>query len=86
MSEFESTTAQQLTNSRYELHTRFVGGNLKSVRLHPPLNASTSISKADEWTLDMKELEDTFSEKTRILVSESYNGPIPDDGIADNRH
>ena len=63
-----------------------MGGNLRSVRLHPPLNASTSISKADEWTLDMKELEDTFSEKTRILVSEYYDGPMLDDSTADNDH
>lgn len=63
-----------------------MGGKLRSVRLHPPLNASTSISKADEWTLDMKELEDAFTEKTRILVSGPYDGPVLDDCIAHNRH
>lgn len=34
----------------------------------------------------MKELEDAFTEKTRILVSGPYDGPVLDDGIAHNRH
>ena len=54
--------------SRYQLHTKFVGGVLRSVQLHPPAHAATAISKADEWRLDMKELEDAITLKTKILV------------------
>ncbi|KAL8729372.1 MAG: hypothetical protein Q9166_004765 [cf. Caloplaca sp. 2 TL-2023] len=52
------------------------GGTLKSVKLHPPPNASTQISKADDWKLDLQELEDTITSRTRILVLNTPHNPL----------
>ena len=43
------------------------------MRLHPPPHAAFSVSKADDWTLDMDELEKVFTTKTRILASLPLN-------------
>ena len=42
---------------------------MKAVPLHPPSQASTRINRADDWTLDLRELENAFSSRTKILVS-----------------
>lgn len=55
----------------YELHVRFVGGTLRAVPLRPPPHAATSVSLANEWRFDIKELEEAISPKTRLLVSAS---------------
>ncbi|KAL6721254.1 arylformamidase [Lecanora helva] len=60
----------------YELHTRFIGGVLRNVALHPPAHAGESESKADEWTLNMTELEKAFNSRTRILVLNNPHNPL----------
>ena len=42
---------------------------MKAVPLHPPFRASTRINRADDWTLDLRELENAFSSRTKMLVS-----------------
>ena len=66
-------------SSRYELHTRYVGGVLKAVPLHPPTHAATSVSRADEWTLDLQDLDSAMTPKTRILV---LNNPYVSHGAS----
>ncbi|KAK3171659.1 hypothetical protein OEA41_003743 [Lepraria neglecta] len=60
----------------YELHTRYVGGVLKAVPLHPPTHAATSVSRADEWTLDLQDLDSAMTPKTRILVLNNPHNPL----------
>lgn len=38
------------------------------IRLHPPEKGDTEICPASQWRLDMKELEDVITEKTRMIV------------------
>lgn len=42
---------------------------MKAVPLHPPSQASRCINRADDWTLDLQELENAFSPRTKMLVS-----------------
>ncbi|KAL8822076.1 MAG: hypothetical protein Q9191_007180 [Dirinaria sp. TL-2023a] len=60
----------------YELHIRSVGGVVKPVRLHPPANAAISVTSADEWRLDTKEVEAAISTKTKILVLNTPQNPL----------
>ncbi|KAG8526451.1 uncharacterized protein KY384_000044 [Bacidia gigantensis] len=60
----------------YELHTKFVGGVLRSVPLHPPSNAATHVTKADDWLLDIDELERVVNPKTKIFVLNTPHNPL----------
>lgn len=42
---------------------------MKAVPLHPPSQASTRVNRADDWTLDLRELENAFTSRTKMLVS-----------------
>lgn len=46
------------------------GGIIKYVPLQPPKHGASQTSSASEWKIDMKVLEETFSPKTRMLVSQ----------------
>lgn len=39
------------------------------VSLHPPEKGDTEVCSADQWRLDLGELEKAFSSKTRMIVS-----------------
>lgn len=39
------------------------------VSLHPPEKGDTEVCSADQWRLDLGELEKAFSNKTRMIVS-----------------
>ncbi|KAL9053352.1 MAG: hypothetical protein Q9206_003956 [Seirophora lacunosa] len=52
----------------YEFLIRFVGGTVKSVTLHPPAESAQSSVSADDWMLDMDQLADAISPRTKMLV------------------
>lgn len=41
---------------------------MKSVALRPPAKAETQPLSADDWTLDLDELNDAISPRTKMLV------------------
>lgn len=44
-------------------------GQIVYVSLHPPEKGDTEVCSADQWRLDLGELEKAFSDKTRMIVS-----------------
>ncbi|KAL8911655.1 MAG: hypothetical protein Q9171_003215 [Xanthocarpia ochracea] len=52
----------------YEYLIKFVGGIVRSVALHPPANTGQMRSSADEWLLDMEELDEAINPRTKMLV------------------
>ena len=47
---------------------RFTGGVPKFVPIHPPEFAGTQTVQSDDWKVDMKELEDAITPKTKMMV------------------
>lgn len=53
---------------RYIANIEIPGGVIKYVPLHPPKHGATQTSTAGDWRFDMKELENAFSPKTKMIV------------------
>lgn len=45
------------------------GGVIKYVPLHPPARGDTETTSSAEWTVDMNELEQAITPRTRMIVS-----------------
>ena len=53
---------------RYIADIEIPGGVIKYVPLHPPKHGATQNSTAADWKFDMKELENAFTPKTKMIV------------------
>lgn len=60
----------------YVPHAEILHANVKFVAIHPPKNGDTEVTSASEWKFDRKELEDAFTEKTKIIVLNTPQNPI----------
>ncbi|KAI4094213.1 MAG: hypothetical protein LQ344_002292 [Seirophora lacunosa] len=60
----------------YEFLIRFVGGTVKSVTLHPPAESAQSSVSADDWMLDMDQLADAISPRTKMLIINTPHNPL----------
>ncbi|TGZ79796.1 PLP-dependent transferase [Ascodesmis nigricans] len=61
---------------QYISNIEMAGGKIVYVSLHPPEKGDTQVCSADEWKLDLGELEAAFTEKTRMIVINSPHNPI----------
>ncbi|OQV15829.1 Kynurenine--oxoglutarate transaminase 3 [Hypsibius exemplaris] len=60
----------------YEPMIRYAGGTPVFVPLHPPKTKTDGMTKSADWTLDMRELEDHFTSKTRMIILNTPNNPL----------
>ncbi|KAL8794437.1 MAG: hypothetical protein Q9195_003024 [Heterodermia aff. obscurata] len=60
----------------YEYLINFVGGVLKSVALHPPRGSGSKHSSADDWSLDMKELDSAITSRTKMIIINTPHNPL----------
>lgn len=61
---------------QYISNIELAGGKVVYVPLNPPKDGATRTSSAANWTLDMKELEDAITNKTRMVVLNSPHNPV----------
>lgn len=55
-------------DDRYVQLTGFVGGLIKYVQLRPPVDVAKKAVNAGDWTLDLDDLEQAISPRTKMLV------------------
>lgn len=61
---------------QYISNIELPGGVVKSVPLTPPSNDGTDIVSSSEWKLDFKQLENTITERTKMIVLNTPHNPI----------
>ncbi len=44
------------------------GGIVRYIPIHPPAGADSAATNGNEWTVDIQELEDAISSKTKMVV------------------
>ena len=52
------------------------GGIIRYIPIHPPAGADSSAMSGNEWTVDLKELEDAISPKTKMLILNNPQNPL----------
>ncbi|KAL8766383.1 MAG: hypothetical protein Q9209_006817 [Squamulea sp. 1 TL-2023] len=60
----------------YEYLIDFVGGSVKSVALHPPQKTGATWTSADDWRLDIEELRNAISPRTKMLIINTPHNPL----------
>lgn len=60
---------------QYISNIQLPGGVVKYVPLHPPKDDDVRITSAAEWSIDFEELENTITERTKIIVINSPQNP-----------
>lgn len=61
---------------QYISNIELPGGKVKYVSLHPPEDAATKVSSANDWTIDWDEFEQAITPRTRIVVINSPHNPL----------
>ncbi|KAI9212116.1 hypothetical protein DS838_003006 [Geotrichum bryndzae] len=61
---------------QYISNIELPGGVVKSVPLTPPSNDGTDIVSSSEWKLDFEQLENTITERTKMIVLNTPHNPI----------
>lgn len=61
---------------QYISNIQIPGGVVKYVPINPPKNLKTEITTGDDWTIDYEQLENTITEKTKVLILNTPNNPI----------
>lgn len=61
---------------QYISNIEMPGGKVVNVPMHPPPKGATETSSAGGWTIDMKELENAITDKTRMIVLNTPHNPI----------
>lgn len=61
---------------QYISNIEMPGGKVVYVPLHPPKDGATKTTSASEWSLDMNELRNAVTDKTRMIVLNSPHNPI----------
>jgi len=61
---------------QYISNIEMPGGKVVYVPLHPPAEGDKRITSAGEWTLNMKDLENAITERTRMIVINSPHNPV----------
>ena len=56
---------------RYVYLIELAGGVVRYVPIHPPAGADSAVVSGNEWSVDMRELENAISSRTKMLVSRS---------------
>ena len=54
---------------RYVYLIELAGGTVRYIPIHPPKGADLVATSGNNWFVDMQELEDAISSKTKMLVS-----------------
>lgn len=54
---------------RYVYLIELAGGTVRYVPIHAPKGADTAATSGNRWSVDVQELEDAMSSKTKMLVS-----------------
>ncbi|VVT58352.1 uncharacterized protein SAPINGB_P006163 [Magnusiomyces paraingens] len=60
---------------QYISNIQLPGGIVKYVPLHPPVDGSTRVASASDWTIDFEELEKTITPRTKMIVINSPQNP-----------
>lgn len=60
---------------QYISNIQLPGGVVKYVPLHPPKDDAERTHSAAEWTIDFKELEDTITPRTKMIVLNTPQNP-----------
>lgn len=61
---------------QYISNIGMAGGKAVYVSLHPPEKGDTQVCPASEWKLDLKELEEKITSKTKMIVVNTPHNPI----------
>ncbi|KAI9884764.1 MAG: putative secondary metabolism biosynthetic enzyme [Watsoniomyces obsoletus] len=61
---------------QYIGNIELAGGTIKYVPLHPPARGDTEITSAAEWSVDMAELEQAITPRTRMIVLNTPHNPV----------
>ncbi|GAB7342259.1 hypothetical protein MBLNU457_g0501t1 [Dothideomycetes sp. NU457] len=61
---------------QYISNIEMPGGKVVYVPLHPPAEGDQRVTSAGEWTLNMKDLENAITERTRMIVINSPHNPV----------
>ena len=61
---------------QYISNIELPGGVVKSVPLTPPSNDDTDIVSSSEWKLDFEQLENTITERTKMIVLNTPHNAI----------
>lgn len=61
---------------QYISNIEMPGGKVVYVPLHPPMEGDKRVTSAGEWTLNMKDLENAITERTRMIVINSPHNPV----------
>lgn len=61
---------------QYIPNIKLPGGKVKYVPLHPPKDADTRSSSANEWSIDWEEFEQAITPRTKIVVLNSPHNPL----------
>ena len=61
---------------QYISNIEMAGGKVVYVPMHPPTDGNSKTTSANEWTIDMGELEGAMTSRTRMIVLNTPHNPI----------